>query len=231
LKRYKPVCLLHYRSKEVCLLSGTAKYFHERYGNSHQDAIYGVIDIRHPCVWLRRAFTVLCREAAAQQQLKFLVMHGSLIGWSFNQRILPWDIDIDVCVLGESEIKKATSWEFENESYIWRVNPYHTRRDVTDRENVIDARFICKRTGVFIDVTFLTPALPERPDTYHCKSPHYYLYDDLFPVQESQFEQCDVYVPHRAEAVLRQEYGAKVSEPVYGSWVFVDGVWQQKESH
>ena len=50
-------------------------------------------------------------------------MHGSLIGWHFNKQILPYDNDIDVCILDEDIIKFIKCDGIETEDYIIKVNP------------------------------------------------------------------------------------------------------------
>jgi len=102
-------------------------------------------------------------------------MHGSLLGWWWNKRIMPWDSDIDVQV-SESAIHflaayyNMTVHTFqdadafgeeegqlvkEERKYLLEVNPYYKNSSTDDSMNVIDARWIDTTTGLYIDITAL----------------------------------------------------------------------------
>lgn len=86
------------------------KYFHENHYNNHYDARY---------------FTTVLPEEERQLNLKYLVqtyllfaqdihvqtwlMHGTLLGWWWNKKILPWDSDADFMVM-ESDMKFLASY-------------------------------------------------------------------------------------------------------------------------
>lgn len=97
--------------------------------------------------------------------------HGSLLGWYWNGLCLPWDLDLDIQITMESLYKLARNY---NQLLIVDVTDiegalnvgmgqffldvgsliFHRGRD--NGENVIDARFIDVRTGIYIDLTALT---------------------------------------------------------------------------
>jgi hypothetical protein len=84
-----------------------------------------------------------------------IIMHGTLIGWFWGKQILPWDKDIDLIILDEHrEILKSLN-NFQNNEIIIEVNP-SIDRITRDPNNIIEARIICKNTGIFIDVTNLS---------------------------------------------------------------------------
>lgn len=84
-----------------------------------------------------------------------IIMHGTLIGWFWGKQILPWDNDIDLIILDEHrEILKSLN-NFQNNEIIIEVNP-SIDRITRDPNNIIEARIICKNTGIFIDVTNLS---------------------------------------------------------------------------
>lgn len=91
------------------------------------------------------------------------IMHGSLLGWWWNQKIMPWDNDLDVQV---SEASLWFLWDNYNFSeydftlpdgskrrFILEINPNFRRRHERDSYNVIDARWIDTTSGLFIDLT------------------------------------------------------------------------------
>ena len=85
--------------------------------------------------------------------LRFWIAHGTLLGWSWNGKTLPWDDDIDVqtTVLQLWYALKYNMDEWKGR-YVFEINPNFVDRRLL-RENVIDARFIDKETGAYIDIT------------------------------------------------------------------------------
>jgi hypothetical protein len=113
------------------------------------------------------------------------IMHGSLLGWFWNRRIMPWDTDIDVQVSEDSiryladyynmtvhhfrmpkltweekdenkvQLPLTTEGELEGRNYMLEINPHYTNGNTSDILNVIDARWIDIETGLFIDITTL----------------------------------------------------------------------------
>ena len=138
-----------------------SKFFQEKQNNSHLDLKYGkkttLQEIHSELKKILKYFTVICNE----KKIKPIIMHGSLIGWYFNRKILPWDNDIDIVLIGKSidNFKKLDN--FENEDIIIKINPNSEDRKL-DRNNKIDGRIISKKNGSFIDVTFLYQSLDEH---------------------------------------------------------------------
>lgn len=200
------------------------KYFHEMNGHAHYDLEYGkIVDentLREELKYLLEKLVFICNE----HNVKIIIMHGTLIGYHFNKKILPYDDDIDVVIL-EEDIKSFLKLEgMETENYIIKINPNFINRSPTDRDNVIDARIISKKYGCFIDITFLTT---DVKNYYHCKSPHYYRKDFMVPLKKDTFENVDIYVPNKYLFCLFQEYGKKVILPTYKKWVFKNNEWKK----
>lgn len=118
---------------------------------------------------------------------------------------------------------------FQNR-YLFDVNP-SIRFRKRQRDNVIDARFIDTTTGGMIDFTvvgFRHPTL--SPELLSCKSPHYYTYDELFPLVETIFEGEKIFRPHSPAVVLAREYGAEsLIEDTFFNYRFDQGKWSPVE--
>lgn len=98
---------------------------------------------------LYQAFIDICE----QHELKPIVMHGSLIGWYFNRKMLPWDTNIHISFIGKSidHFIKLDGYE-TNHLKIW-INP-----DIRNRtpDSNIDGKIICKHNRqIVIHITFL----------------------------------------------------------------------------
>ncbi|KAF3095519.1 hypothetical protein TWF569_002600 [Orbilia oligospora] len=167
--------------------------------------------------------------------------HGTLLGWWWNNRILPWDTDLDVQVseatlksLAENLNMTTWSYNFEEDNfqrdYLLDINPYWTNRLRGTAANLIDGRWIDKSTGLFIDITGLSQTHGvTRPGVISCKNLHRYKTFEIYPLREVKFEDFKAYVPNSYEKILIKEYRSKAFtstefsghdwQPAIGSWV------------
>ncbi|TVY52295.1 Protein MNN4 [Lachnellula cervina] len=205
------------------------KYFHEP-GGSDQLSHY---DIRHfngeevtydervdTLQHLVRSYLSVFRE----KNIETWIAHGTLLGWWWNGKIMPWDWDLDVQVsastltwLGENlnmtthnytSVKEdGTS---ETREYLLDINPNIVERIRGDGQNVIDARWIDVHNGLFIDITGLAETNPStQPGIWSCKNFHRYRTRDLYPLRETVFENVPALVPYSFDRILTEEYSAR----------------------
>jgi phosphorylcholine metabolism protein LicD len=147
------------------------------------------------------------------------IAHGTLLGWWWNTQILPWDWDLDVQVSGSAlayigEFLNHTIHTYKDgeieRKYFLDVNPHYRERTRGDGENIIDARWIDMRNGLFIDITGISETRPaDNPGVWTCKNEHEYNATDIWPLRESSFEGVKVMVPYAYDRILTQEYEAK----------------------
>ena len=105
--------------------------------------------------------------------------------------------------------------------YLLDVNPWIRERERGDGMNVIDARWIDVRNGLFVDITGLSETHPDTlPGVWSCKNYHRYRTTDLYPMRESVFEGVPVKVPYSYNQILIQEYRQKaLVYTEYEGWV------------
>lgn len=156
------------------------KYFHESTFDPHYDGRFAnskVSDgekLSHLQAMMQ-TFLATMADIGAETW----IMHGTLLGWWWNQRILPWDSDIDVQV-GETTMAflakyyNMTEYHYQipgllddqgnkkTRTYLMEVNPHFVYRDTADKLNVIDARWIDTETGLFIDISTVRPDYDSR---------------------------------------------------------------------
>ncbi|KAJ3162082.1 hypothetical protein HDU86_005780 [Geranomyces michiganensis] len=198
------------------------KYFYEK--SNHFDARWFVAktpdELRPPLI--KNLFAAWSRFAD-ERQIPYWIMHGTLLGWYFGGRQMPWDDDMDIqvnanmlYVLAQYNMTRGTGNDMR---YILDVNPNHTTRH-HEKANVIDARFIDTHTGHFIDITGL--AFPtEEDEVVMCKTPHRYRLDQIYPLVRTVFEGVQTWRPYAVTSVLRKEYRAGVLEKLkYNRHVF-----------
>jgi len=215
------------------------KYFHEPGGTDdlgHYDARYfkGLVAYDEH----RRTLRHLIRSYLSTFDnlgIETWLAHGTLLGWWWNGRIMPWDYDLDVQVstatlywLGKNMNRTEHGYTYEedvtvtdqgrqmsevvmrNRTYLLDINPHHVELTRGDGMNIIDARWIDTSNGMFIDITGLAERDPDnRPGEWSCKNYHLYKTTDLWPMRVSEFEGVTATVPYSFEKILIEEYGSK----------------------
>jgi flagellar biosynthesis GTPase FlhF len=131
---------------------------------------------------------------------------------------LPWDFDLDTQVSDATlhhlgEVYNQTKYPYTSEDgqtervYLLDVNPWIWQRERGDGLNVIDARWIDLRNGLFIDITGLAEThLDNQPGVWSCKNYHRYRTDELYPLRETMFEGAVAKVPYSYDKILTDEY-------------------------
>lgn len=143
---------------------------------------------------------------------------------------MPWDWDLDVQVSAATLNHLADRWNMTIHNYtstglngteIYReylldVNPHLVDRGRGDGQNVIDARFVDVRNGLFIDITGLSELNPRKmPGVWFCKNLHRYRTRELYPLRETEFEGVRALVPFSFDKVLTAEYSARALTKTY----------------
>jgi hypothetical protein len=196
------------------------KFFHELHGHPHLDNKYGIptsqhgVNIQKELVSLYVKFNSMTKDI----DIHPILMYGGLIGYHFNERMLPWDDDIDLIVIGKSEIERlVTKDKWEDSDCVFMINPNYNNKDHLDVNNKIDARMISKRIGVFIDFTFFWA---NSNNQFYAKDTNIYHRDMLIPSKRGVFHGIDVYIPNRYIDCLVKSYGGNVTSNTYKNWIF-----------
>jgi hypothetical protein len=180
-----------------------------------------------------RAYLTFFRE----KKMDTWIAHGTLLGWWWNGQVLltlpnpvchtdskqrlPWDFDLDTQVSDSTLRRLASDYNQTNykytspngktrRQYLLDVNPWIKERVRGNGMNVIDARWIDIRNGLFIDITGLSETRPDtHPDVWSCKNNHRYHTTELFPMRETMFEGVLAKVPYAYDKILTDEYQEK----------------------
>lgn len=189
------------------------KYWHESVFHPHYDGRF--TDKRLPDEYQRTNLTLLMqsylfsmRDLGAETWL----CHGTLLGWWWNRKILPWDTDIDVQMTFRSvgflaRYYNMTVHDYEGKQYMLEINPGYVNGSYADRLNVIDGRWIDVQTGLFIDITAVRLRPQSGGRVVATKDRHEQQVRDVFPLRQSEFEGMPVNVPNNYLKVLAEEYG------------------------
>ncbi|KAI0397157.1 LicD family-domain-containing protein [Xylariaceae sp. FL0594] len=186
------------------------KYFHE----PGYDAESGHYDARYfkgkvPYEEHRPALRHLIRSyltTFGDLGVETWLAHGSLLGWWWNGRIMPWDYDLDVQV---SVATLALLGERLNGTLL-DVNPHHADLTKGNGANIIDARWIDTSNGMFVDITGVREReAAKQPGVWSCKNNHRYRTAELWPLRRTTFEGVEARIPYAFDKVLTDEYGPK----------------------
>ncbi|KAI1210685.1 LicD family-domain-containing protein [Annulohypoxylon truncatum] len=210
------------------------KYFHEAGATmelGHYDARYFRTVV--PYAEHRPALRHLVRSwlsTSGELGVETWLAHGTLLGWWWGGRVMPWDYDLDVqmptatlAYLGRYFNRTLHDYAFDarkeaggggggwvNKTYLLDVNPHATDIDRGNGANVIDARWIDTSNGLYIDITGLAERDPAgAPGIWSCKNSHKYRIAELYPVRRTEFEGVPARVPFAFDKILTDEYGGK----------------------
>ncbi|KAH6646698.1 LicD family-domain-containing protein [Truncatella angustata] len=211
------------------LVAPDTKYFHEPGGDNE----LGHYDIRYfknrvPYEEHRPALQHLIRSYLTTFKslgVETWLAHGTLLGWWWNGRIMPWDYDLDVQVsaatlhyLGKNLNRTHHEYTYTDpttgatlkKEYLLDINPHHSDVGRGDGQNVIDARWIDLSNGMFIDITGLAEREPTRQaGVWSCKNFHRYRTTELYPMRQTEFEGVPATIPYSFDRILTDEYGTK----------------------
>lgn len=199
------------------------KYFHEAMFHPHYDGRFAEKTL--PYNDQKTALKNLVQTylwTFSDLGIETWLMHGSLLGWWWGKKIMPWDTDVDVQVSEASMHYLASYYNmsvFHYESprlpqgrdYMLEVNPHYVNREQTDKLNVIDARWIDTDNGLFIDITAVryNPSHPAGEGILYCKDGHEFRDTYLYPLRTTTFEGSPVKIPFKYKDILEAEYGAQ----------------------
>ncbi|ORY08647.1 LicD family-domain-containing protein [Clohesyomyces aquaticus] len=201
------------------------KYFHESTFHPHYDGRFAQRVVSYDT--RRTHLTHLMQTYLKTMhgiRAETWIMHGSLLGWWWNRKIMPWDSDVDVQISEQSmtflaDFYNMTVHHYDlpgvkgGRNYLLEVNPHYKNGSTDDRLNVIDARWIDTETGLFIDITTLrrneTAEALGLKGHMMCKDKHHYLHKDIFPLRDSVFESMPVKIPFAYSQLLEEEYGPR----------------------
>ncbi|KAJ3102416.1 hypothetical protein HK100_004368, partial [Physocladia obscura] len=149
---------------------------------------------------------------AKKEEILWWISHGEMLGWFWNAKFLPWDVDLDIQM---STLQMLQLVQYNQTllagRYLIDVNPALVVR-TPQKTDTIDARVIDITSGFFMDITALSQLATESSSEsvfVRCKSPHDYHYDKLMPLQETMLEGVKVWRPRSAVSILVEEYREK----------------------
>lgn len=155
---------------------------------SHIDSRFGlrneplsVNELQSTLVALFKSYTKTMEDLGIET---WWLAHGTLLGHYWGQKILPWDVDIDVQMPMTSLRYLATKYnssqyQYKGSIYLLDINPHYSIVSTADVSNKIDARWIDMNNGKYIDITSVHQN-ESYPRLLFCKDHHQYSVSLLF---------------------------------------------------
>lgn len=149
------------------------------------------------------------------------LVHGSLLGWYWNRRILPWSSGLDVQTTIEdmqhlSEHYSMTTYHFTfpgsdiRRDYLLEVKSELPDKSTADAETETSARWIDMNSGLYIDIKPLRcreKANAEAKDLMARRNERFSVHGGIFPLRDTTFEGVTAKVPYAFADFLKEEYG------------------------
>lgn len=197
------------------------KYFHESPYDVHYDARFTRAILEDP--EQREAIKILVQTYLATFRdlgVQTWLMHGTLLGWWWGKKVMPWDYDADVQIT-EADMYYLAAYHNmtvhyykyggmeEGRYFQLEINPYFKHREQDDKSNVIDGRWIDMQNGLYIDITAARYDLDheEGEGILYDKYGHEYRDTYVFPLRDTTFEGVPCKIPYRYQDMLQAEYG------------------------
>lgn len=95
----------------------------------------------------------------------------------------------------------------QDADYLLEVNPNWSNVDPGDVSSKIDARWIDMESGLYVDITVLRHDIDGMEGSMICKDRQDYMYNDIFPLHNTTFENVVAKVSAAYSRVLGEEYG------------------------
>jgi hypothetical protein len=162
------------------------------------------------------------RLLSAMREIKVPVWlaHGSLLGWYWGHKILPWDTNLDVHIHYD-DLRFLAAYhnmtvykdgkDRPSAEYLLDINPNFLERSrENDPDNIIDARWIDMATGLSVDITAVSEVEKDSAKGVkylYAKDGNHYRKDMVIPFIVSKFENEEVYIPRNSSAILAHKYG------------------------
>lgn len=195
---------------------------------------------------------------AEEKGLVSWIMHGPLLSWYWDGMMFPFDNDLDIQMpaadlarLGEFYNQTLVIEDIEEGfgKYLIDVGTFVHNRDISLKENHIDARFIDIDTGLYIDITGLSVSDAEIPeefendkdlvqisqegrgtDVYNDRRKHFYKHKQLSPLKYSMLGGVPVFLPFDITNRLMFEYPKGITNLEFHSWYYIPKLrlWVEK---
>ncbi|KAJ3126551.1 hypothetical protein HK101_005733 [Irineochytrium annulatum] len=172
-----------------------------------------------------QAFT----QFSQQEGFTAWLAYGGLVGWFWNQRMLPWDVDLDFEVTLTTLLSlRRLDNRLIDRRYLFEVNRYHAYR-LEQAGNNIDARFIDTMSGFYIDIFAMADIDETNGTVVRQKMDVAFYTEDIFPLHSTTIMGVPVWRPNNVVKILKSVYGlGPLTKTEFRDQMGVKWRWKQR---
>ncbi|KAG8410601.1 mannosyltransferase [Metarhizium acridum] len=165
---------------------------------------------------LIQSYLITCRELQVQTWLT----NGSLLGWWWGKKMLPWEYSSNVQIT-ESDLHFLAAYHNasihfykrkampKGKTFLLEISPDFMNRAQTGATDVIDARWTDLDSGLYLNITAVrySPDHPSGEGVLYTKNGQQFHDTLLYPLRDTTFEGVPVKIPYRYKELLAERYG------------------------
>ncbi|KAH9862795.1 hypothetical protein J1614_010888 [Plenodomus biglobosus] len=170
--------LTHDHSKEKAAKQPD-KYFNEAKFDAHYDGRFAATELPlETRTWHLRLLLKTYIETMERIGVRTWIMHGCLLGWFWNGKIMPWDNDVDVMV-EERGMKELGSWwnmtvhHFSGRDLGLLDEPQEAQHDLVDDEALDKAQLLALEAAKMSRATLTQQVIKDGKKYLLEINPHY----------------------------------------------------------
>ncbi|KAK4159153.1 mannosylphosphorylation protein [Cladorrhinum sp. PSN259] len=196
-------------------------YFHESDFHPRYDTRFGTKQLKYEeKKWALKNLTHYYLATLNSIGIETWLMHNTLLGWWWQNQVLPWEPNLNVQLSEPGLFFLATYHNMsvhrfripgsrEKRTYLLDISPYYKIRERADQSDTVDARWIDLKTGLFLDIHAVRYNLThsEGGGLLSAKDGSELKDTSLFPLRDTTFEGVPAKIPYRFRELLAAEYG------------------------
>ena len=168
-----------------------------------------------------------------ENNIDYTITCGTLLGYyRHNNSFIPWDDDIDICVVEKdlNKLKQIMKKVVQNDTYCFNDSPYGKDTFYQFSLNPVNIKTIISDCNIVIDIFIINNKTNENIYTYYdivkTYFPNeYYLKDELYPLRTGTFklylpngtigDEILIKLPNKSRSYLDRSYSDWETKKVY----------------
>lgn len=158
------------------------------------------------------------RQRLDQAGITFLLMHGTLLGCIRDKRLIPWDNDIDLgCLMNSEEVKHSIVSVIINMGYSVRVVEDGAWKGKCVIVGVTDVKDNCRSGNLSFSIKFITRIADGYVESGSAHVSH--SLDSIKHIEQISFLGTKFHIPAKPQELFKQWYGEGWKTKARSVWI------------